>query len=95
MTVASANPGPYTQASAKVFGNFSANGPKGCTRGRTVVILRNGVLAATVVTGASGEYSTTLQGVSSGNYQAGVEQRVIKRKHKEFICKLAARPRLS
>jgi hypothetical protein len=92
MTVTTTNAGPYTEASARAYGNVSARGPKGCTKGRRVVIFRNGLLVATVLTGKGGAYSVTFTGSSSGNWQAGVTDRKIKKKkkHKKYICKLAA-----
>jgi hypothetical protein len=91
MTVTTTNAGPYSPDSTTVFGNVRAKGPKGCTRGRTVAIFRDGLHVATSVTGQSGEYSASIEGSSSGNWQAGVTSRVIKKKkkHKKFICKLA------
>ena len=92
VTVTSTSAGPYTPASTRANGFVSARGPKGCHKGRTVVIFRNGVSVATVKTGASGEYSVTINGLSSGNWQAGVTKRVIKKKkkHKKFVCRPAA-----
>ena len=92
VTVTSTGAGPYTPASTTANGFVSARGPKGCHKGRTVVIFRNGVSVATVKTGASGEYSATINGLSSGNWQAGVTKRVIKKKklHKKFVCRPAA-----
>ena len=92
LTVTSTGAGPYTPASTTANGSVSARGPRGCTKGRTVLIFRNGVSVATVKTGESGQYSVTITGLSSGNWQAGVTKRVIKKKkkHKKFVCRPAA-----
>jgi hypothetical protein len=79
--------GPYAPSTAP--GTFQGNvtAGKGCAKGRSVTILKNGNVLGAVITNNSGNYLATLQGAGSGNYQAQVAKKKHKKKGKLIVCK--------
>ena len=79
--------GPY--APNTVPGTFSGavTAKKGCAKGRSVTVLKNGNSLGTIITNNNGNYLATLGQAGSGSYQASVAKKKFKKKGQTIVCK--------
>jgi hypothetical protein len=84
----------FSPGAATYSGAITAGGPEGCTIGRAVTILRDGVPHTGTVSEPDGSYRVTVAAAAPpGTYTASVPERRVKEKRKgkkkTFVCAAA------